>query len=358
MAMSGSRVFAALIGLALVAVGCNGSQGNAQPERPAPPASSPSQPFSVVVPAGHELKAAEQGRQYTPWGDDSSGNVDPFTVLTPHGSDVSSARAVVVSVTGFAGYEGGLDQASPGGGPGVRSERFEVDGRAAIFTPAQTAKNPSIGRLQWSDLVVARERDLAVRVRARGGTKDQLVDIERRVEPNGRTVAPALHDAPSGYDVVGSVDVGAVAAENLDVDTFELINDAFRAGPGNPVVHRMTWTGADEGSGLALITVPSRLATLDAIPGLVAFARSGRPERRAQRIDVGGRTGVFVEEVLPGSPPAAFSQRMVYADTTWGNLVITVAWGRATPSGAQLAAMAASVTPVATTAWPVVPSGT
>jgi hypothetical protein len=357
MAMKSSRVFAALIGLVLIAVGCTGSRDNSQPERPAPLASRPSKPFSVVAPAGHDLKTAEQGRQYTPWGDDSSGNVDPFTVLSPHGSDASSARAVVVSVTGFAGYEGGLDQASPGGGPGVRSERFKVGGRDAIFTPAQTAKNPSVRRFEWSDLVVARSRDLAVRVRVRGGTKDQLVDIERRVEPRGRTMAPGVSEPPSGYEVVGSIDVGAVVAENLDVDTYALTNDAFRTGPGNPVVHRMTWTGADEGSGLALITVPSRLATLSAIPGLVAFAGVAR-ERRAHQIDVSGRTGVLIEEVLPGAPTAGFSQRMLYAETTWGNLIIIVAWGRGTPSGAQLATMAASVTPVAATAWPVVPTGT
>ncbi len=170
--------------LSRVAACTSGEDGGARSQA----AAHPSVPFAVAsVPAGSERQTAEYGRQLDPWGDDTYATAEPFTVLARRGRDATDPEAIVVSVTGFPNYEGGLGQAAPARIGFDRSSQFTVDGHRAIFTPAQTTTDGV--RITWADLVAVRARDLAVRVRARNATKDQLLDVFRRVEPAARTLA-------------------------------------------------------------------------------------------------------------------------------------------------------------------------
>ena len=331
----------AVIAALLVVAACASGQGEHTRSRTV---SHPSAPFTVTaVPAGFERIAAERGRQYNPWGDDSFGTAEPFTALARHGRDVSDPKLIVVSATGFLGYEGGLGQAAPGRAGFDRSTIFRVNGRRAIFTPAQTTTD---GRRVWSDLVVVRQHDLAVRVRTRNATKDQLLNVLQRVEPLGKTMAPNVPDPPSGYEVVGSVDAGVTAGLNLDVPEWDLTNDAYRTGPGNPVVHRMKWSTTDRG-GMTVTTFPAGLGSLDAIPGYAAF-RLGDGHTTSRPVTVAGRRGVTLEIRYT----SGWKQMAVFTQTRWGNLVMVMAWGDSTPSVHELVAMAASVAPTAEAEWP------
>ena len=306
--------------------------------------SHPSAPFTVAaVPAGFERVAAERGRQADPWGDDSFGTAEPFTVLARQGRDASDPKLIVVSVTGFMGYESGLDQAAPARPGYDRATNFKVHGQRAIYTPAQTTTD---GRpFVWADLVVARERDLAVRVRARNATKDQLLSVLERVEPSGKTLAPNVPNPPSGYAVVGSVDAGVAAGLNVDVPEWNLTDDAYRTGPGNPVAHRMKWSTTDEG-GMTVTTFPAQVASLDALPGYTALVH-GDGHTTPRAVTVAGHRGVALEIQYTSD----WKQTAVFTQTRWGNLVMVMAWGKSTPSIHELVAMAASVAPTSEVEW-------
>src|SRR4030095_7369592 len=122
---------------------------------PPPTAASP---FLVDgVPDGFRLEVAGRGTSSQEWGGDSVGAGEAFTVAAPAGADPGGPEAVIVSVTGYEGYEGGLDQASGGYG-GDSIDHFRVDGHPAIYAPPAT--DGSYERA-WEDLVVARGDDLA-----------------------------------------------------------------------------------------------------------------------------------------------------------------------------------------------------
>ena len=163
----------------------------------------------------------------------------------------------------------------------------------------------------------------------RNATKVKLLDVERRVRPAGRTVAPTVNDPPTGYEVIGSLDVGAVTAQNLDVNTYPLEpHDPYRTGPGNPEAYRRTWGPTGGVSfpvggqiGLTVLTLPSQ--SLDAVPGSVALA-SGGDTRHVRRVNVGGRPGFLLSQRFSGSPYPDPYERVLYSNAR-GNLVIVVA---------------------------------
>ncbi len=311
--------------------------------------SRPAQAFSVgAVPVGYTPVSTSHGRPYVPWGDDSLGTKEPFVVLAPKGSSAFSRRAVVISVTGFQGYESGLDQASPAGGPGVESRHSRIDGQRAIYVPQQVTGPPYVRPLQ-AELLVVRGSDLAVRVRKQGATEAELAAIERNVRPRGRSLAPSVTSAPEGYAVLGSVDAGAVTASDLDAVTANLSASAkVRPSAGNPPAWLSTWSAPGApADGLAVTTLPARSGSLEALP---ASAVTPGADHLVRWIDVGGKRGVLVEEreADPNAPgaPIAYTKRVLYSDLGWGNLVVVVAWGgTAVPSAAELAKTAASVTP-------------
>ena len=286
--------FVLLVAVGLAIAGCSSADNVV--ERPGRPTvvSHPSEPFTVAsLPPGYSQTAAEVGRQYNPWGDDSEGTAEPFTVLAPKRSDGLSSRAIIVSITGFAGYEGGFAQASPSQVPTVRARQLSVGGHPAIFTPAHTETAPSLRRYPWSDLLVRRGSDLAVRVQARGNgsSLSQLEAVARGVRPRDQTLAPTVTTAPAGYNVVGSVDVGVVAAADPDVADSPLTSDSYRARPGNAVVHRATWIRTGTTSTLTAVTLPARgVVGGDSRLGRVRTSRGDDPRHAGRRRRIpGGR---------------------------------------------------------------------
>jgi hypothetical protein len=318
-----------IIVLALTAAACGSDSGGG-----GEPAADPS-PFTfdrAAVPPGYELAVAGRGNQRPAWGSDSSGTDEPFTVLAPPGDDATSARAVVVSVTGFAGYEGGFDQAASG------SRRIRIDGREARYGPAHDRD----GRRRWADLVVRHGDDLAVRVTAPDATEDELVAVARRVQPardHGR--APAVDDG-GDLEVVGSVDADALVA--LDGGFAPFSDDV----PGPEGSYSAGWVALPGRGSLVVQTVRGGAADLPALGGLEAFAYDQTFALRT--VDDGSGAAVVVDRTYTGGGPS-FSDRAVVVDAGDGQLVVVVARGPTVPEDAELLALAMTVDPVDPGTW-------
>lgn len=85
--------------------------------------SESSSPFAVsALPDGYESVLAGTGTDVQAWGSDGAGTHEPFTVLVQDDS-TAPEDVVVVSITGFEGYQGGLAQASAGYLDSRRSSR-------------------------------------------------------------------------------------------------------------------------------------------------------------------------------------------------------------------------------------------
>jgi hypothetical protein len=234
---------------------------------------------------------------------------------------------VVASVTGYRGYQGGLDQASTSydcGLPGCLDRR-SVDGKAARYQgPVRDGRD----RRTWSDLVVARADDLAVRVDAVGDRAD-LVAWQRRVMPaTERTLAPDVR-VPAGYRLVGHVDADVVEAFNAYVhpDRPEVLNVPTSG-------HYAGWRAADVD--LVAVTLPAGAADLDAIA-----AWAGRGRWRAATVEVVPGTqhpaiGVAVHEsdVCGGCA----TRRLLVTTSSWGDVVVITSSG--TPGPAPFSTLA------------------
>lgn len=337
--------------------------------------SAEASPFTVdAVPPGFSLEIAGRGTATQNWGDDSTGTDVPYTVLAPPGDGADSDRAVIVAVTGYEGYQGGLAQATSGYLDGD-SERFEVDGRPAIYSPGGTDAD---GEPQASDLVVVRGDDLAVRVAAHGADRDRLVDIAERVEPDDdRSRAPRVIDPPDDLEVVGSVDAGVAiglwASVRPDSDAVPGLPSAYAAGwlsgrapapetgPGPAVTSigpgsagAPSASPSDESpspTSLALVAYPGEAADLAA---LAAIDRVTALDRTVTPTVVDGRPGMVVEYVVPGDGyAAALTSRTVLTHAPWGDLLMVTGEGRPelVPSTDQLAGMLASVRQASPAEW-------
>lgn len=333
-----------LLVVAVVPAACSSGGSEAAPPPSTRIASRPSLPFAVAdIPPGYEVSRVERGRQFVPWGDDSAGTAEPMTVLARDGHDAYDSERILVSVTGFRGNEGGLEQASAGYIAVQTREEFRVDGHRAIFVPAQRLSSGE--RLVRADLLVVRGHDLAVRVRAPGATRSELVGIARRVVMAGRTRAPEVRDPPAGYHVLGSVDAAVPATLNAMTGMMPFTTEvAFRTGAGNPVVHRMLLSSASTGGLLAVVTYPATVASLDAIPGLAFLYEPDMATTRP--VPVGTRPGVLLEWGDSGFGRG----RAVATQSAWGNLILVMTWG-ARPGADDLVGLAASVTPISEEAW-------
>ena len=132
--MLGAWVVAGALAVAVAA--CSGGDDEATPP-PAPSAedrADRSTPFLVgAPPGGLEAVAIGTGQLTQAWDDDSVGDDEPSTVLAPDG-DPTHQDAIVVSTSGYGGYQGGLDQASPGYLQGSL-EPTELDGDDARWWP-------------------------------------------------------------------------------------------------------------------------------------------------------------------------------------------------------------------------------
>ncbi len=329
------RRWIAVLYVASVAVaGCASDAGSSTtPET----GSRTSSPFSVgEVPAGYELVTAGMGTRVGEWGDDSTGTVEPYTVLSPDGH-ADHPDVVLVSITGFEGYEGGLAQAA-GGYLSPDREELTIDGTEAMYSPAtQDARGA-----HWADLVVVRRADLAVRVSSPSASKAELTSIAARVVvPDDHTKAPTVPDPPQGLRVVGSVDVDGVLAADASVAPH---TDQI---PGPRSAHAAGWVraGSDEADHLAVLTVPG--ASLD----LVALSVRVQPDivtRTSHERTVDGRPGLVLDEAWEGYSVA---RRSVFLDAGWGDVVVVSATGETVPAEEELVTMAASVQPTDDASW-------
>jgi hypothetical protein len=267
------------------------------------------------------------------WGEDSDGTDEPFTVLAPVGETAQSRNAVVISVTGFRGNEGGLSQAALG--YNSRSvESFTIDGRRAMYSPQQPAQ---LGR-SWVDLVAVKGDDLAVRVTSRHATRSQLVDVLRRVQPRaGHERAPRVSEPPHGLRVVGSVDVDMVIA----------LTGYIQAGVtgGRPDTHTAGWF--DDPGRLAVMTLPGRAADLAAVVAVARFLFTVPAVVRHEH--VGGRDAVVLD--LGWNREEGPSIRDLVTTTTWGDLLVVRSQGSSLRSIGSLVDIAGSVRPVNEQTW-------
>jgi hypothetical protein len=351
--------------------------------------SAEASPFAVgTVPAGFALETAGRGTGTQQWGEDSTGTDEPFTVLAPPGVDAGGDGVVIVSVTGYAGYQGGLSQAAGGYGSGD-AEAFEVGGEPAIYTPA--GADGFGADSGWADLVVSRGDDLAVRVTSAHADRDELVDIAERVEPaDDHARAPSVSDPPDGLEVLGSVDAGVGISLSAyvwpDSDSVPGLGDAYGAGwlsgpaaappdagagpsvtvvgPAPPTVEAGPGgvpappAGSEQGTAplpeptsLTLVAYPGEAADLGALPALTHLGHGGRI---VTPLTVGGLPGVLVESGGPGGDfgsPSASRTVLTYAP--WGDLLMAGGSGvpEGVPTADQLAEMLASVSQATPDAW-------
>lgn len=154
--------------------------------------------------------------------------------------------------------------------------------------------------------------------------------------------------------MIGSVDGAVAASQNLDVASFGL-REGTDGGPavGNPVVHRMTWSRPD--SGLQVLTMLSRVASLDALPGFAVLEPSGFTVR-TQPLNVNGRPALVLERWVSGPVQSAPASRTLYIQGSWGNLVVATTYGDVIASVGDLVAIAGSIRPTNEAAWAALPS--
>jgi hypothetical protein len=292
-----------------------------------------SSPFTVSnVPDGYERISTGRGTREQVWGDDATGTSDePFTVLAPTGAGASSARMVLVSLTGFRGHQGGLDQAANGGA----GEEISLDGRRGIYTTG--------GSLDQVLVIVG--EDLALRIAGHDRSKEDLLAIARAVTTDGdRRHAPVVSDPPLGLRVIGSADAGLSMALASYVSQFE------GGVPGPDTAHGAGWVqddGASWGSPfLAVATLPGSSVQLAAVPAITRI-----PGWTRHDVSPGADGLVRLEWVGADPEVAAYGYRAVAFAMDNGDVVVVVAGGSKVPSLAEVERVAHSVRPISESAW-------
>ncbi|QYG91041.1 hypothetical protein HC251_00395 [Iamia sp. SCSIO 61187] len=295
---------------------------------PVPP-SERSSPFTVgPVPERYQLVAIGAGDTEGVWGWDCCGTDEPYVVLSPDGTPDHPAR-VIVAATGYSGYEGGLEQAAAG--YTGEAEAVEVDGEDGFFTPA--AANDG-----WSELVVARDVDLAIRVTSPDATLAELTTVLATVEdPAEQELAPTIPAPPPGLQVVGAAHVDAVIAQYPSVHVDQ-------APPGPVGAHSVGWLegGAEGADSLLVETIPGVAGD----PAALAAPGVDDEHLTAETVEVDGRPAVVVDRRSYED-----EVRTVWLDSGWGDLVVVTALGRDLPTAEELVAIAASVRPTDTATW-------
>jgi hypothetical protein len=330
--------------LVTVAAACGSGEdtdGTADAAAEAPVGDSDeSSPFTVgLEPEGYRLVQAGQGGIDQTWSSDSFGDDEPVTVLAPPGADPGGDAVVRVSLTGYAGFEGGLDQAA---GYPADGEHFDMDGRAAIYSPGGAGE----GQGPRTDLVVAAGDDLAIRVAALGADRDELVEIAQRVEPrDDHLLAPAVPDPPGDLGVVGSADA------DVGMTLLGSPSPGSDAPPAGTRAHSAAWVTGEPGTPW---TVETGSVVVSTLPGtalhLAVLGDSLHqygPEPEVQPREVNGRPGAVLERA--GDEGQAM--RAVATSTAAGDLLLVVAHGAVQPSVDELVAIAASVEPATGAAW-------
>lgn len=301
-----------------------------------------SSPFVVEDPPdGYRLVLAGRGDHPQTWSSDSFGDDEPVTVLAPPGEGTESQEAVTVSLTGYAGFQGGLDQASAGdlGVP----EEFEIDGKRALYT----RPGASVTQTPDADLVVAVGKDLAVRVGSADGSREELADVARRVRPQAdHLLAPEVPDPPDGLEVIGSADA------DVAITLWARPQPGSDAMPAGARAHTAAWARLDSGgawiSGTSAITVstlPGTAVSLDALDAALALRPYG-VTATVHEVSVRGRPAAVVDG---GEDAIRF--RAVVTSTPGGDALLVVASGGELLDPEVLFDVAASVRPTTADAW-------
>ena len=300
--------------------------------------SSTSSPFAVGwVPDGFDPFVAGRGTDKPTWSEDCCGSIEPFVILAPTGKGSDLSEHVVVSVTGYAGYQGGLEQAA--GGQLDDQETFEVDGRRAIFAERRRLGDEP-GDDVWSNVVVAREDDLAVRVVGHGSRED-LAEVASRVRPFGQDRPPDV-DLPEGLAVVGRAGADLVVAFG---DGARLGSDAV---PGPVSAHGAAWDR--DRTTLNVMTVPGGAGDLGALLGLTHFVPGAAT---TSDVSVADRPAVSVEVARTGCDPGPCDaeMRVVVSRMENGDLLVVSASGNQPLPDAELLRVAESVVTTDTAEW-------
>jgi len=263
--------------------------------------STTSSPFTVEAPNGYELAVAGTGTYELEWGGgDAVGNDEPLTVLAPPGKSSDSPEAVFVSTTGFENYEGGLEEASSIDQDDA--ETFEVDGKPAIAGQARG----------WTEVLVTRGDDLAVRVRAKGAERDDLVAIARNAKLSDSTNrAPQVTAPPDGLRVLGSIDAD-VAASLLTSGYVAPNRDEV---PGTAAAHSVSFLA--DGEPLTVMALPGDMGDIE-LAG--AYVRWHLQPVTLTSHEVDGRPAVVAE--YRGNNGRVGRELETY--TAWGDFVMIV----------------------------------
>lgn len=326
------RLRAALVvlsGLAAVAfVGCGNDDGelNTAGDDSVPHRSDDAHPFTAKAPAGFEVVTAGRGGWTQSWGDDSTGNDAPFTVVT---DDTST---VTISALGYAGMEGHVDQAL---GYSPDAETFKVDGHKAIFVP------PSKDEPQAKLGVVLGDDELAL---LSGPSVDRpgLVAIANGVKlADDHGLAPAVTKLPAGWKVVGSVSADLLGAVEGYFGAGEEV------GPGPASGYGVGWMKGEQR--LSVTAIDGAAADLDALIPRMQWEERNIVE--GHHVDVEGQPGVVLDICGCGNPDSKYIYRSVITHSRSGALVVVTAGVEAVPEKADLIAVAASVRPIDQKAW-------
>lgn len=308
---------------------------------------SESSPFQVGrPPEGYRPVQAGQGTNPQHWGDDIHGTDRPVTVLAPVGQGPGGPDQVQVELTGFEGYQGGLEQIL-----GAGLEEFELAGGRAFYSPALPGiEEGSVP--QPARLVVEVGDDLAVLVSAADASQDELAEIAQAVEPqDDHMLAPLVPDPPGDLEVVGFA----------DADVIPSLQDqpapATASLPAGERAHTMVWargTDADPWTSddtVVVTTLPGAALALDALPALLL---NGPPEGEPDTVadaEVDGRPAAVIELMSDDDGGARPDLSAVVTSTREGDLLLVKAHGPAPPDIDELVSVAASVEAVDVQTW-------
>lgn len=305
-----------------------------------------SSPFVVEnPPAGYQLVLAGRGDLTQTWSSDSVGDDEPVTVLAPPGADITDPAGpgvVTVSLTGYAGFQGGLDQAAVGY-PAAQTEEFDIDGHRALYTSPDSSRVESHG----ADLVVAVGEDLAVRVGSATGSREQLADIARRVRPRANhLLAPEVPNPPQGLRVAGWAD--ADVAVTLQAGVLPSTNMV----PAGARAHAAVWAHLDPSGAwtttsptIVVSTPPGNSATLDALPAAVRALRYPAPTM--SEMALADRPALLLEL----AEDEEVRRRALITSTADGDTLLVTASGGELPDTETLVEVATSVRRTTPEAW-------
>jgi hypothetical protein len=127
------RRLAVLAAVGLALAGCADDAGDEGERSPSIDPTATASPIRVEAPEGFRVVEEGPGDAQPCWGDDECSNNGPLVVLAPEADTTDPETVTSVTVTGFEGNQGGLQQAS-NNYLAAESEELEVDGRSALYS--------------------------------------------------------------------------------------------------------------------------------------------------------------------------------------------------------------------------------